>query len=86
MKNYYSIKVDNSNPTSLSYCLIRIEDNIPDFGYDWTMTVNAGGIDYGIYLNVYVDRKEIVICNQPEGDGDDCLNDLFELFKEDEEE
>lgn len=86
MKNHYSIEVDNYNPTALAYCLKRMEDYIPDFEYEWHIVINAGGIDYGIYLNVNVNRKEVVICNQPEGNGDDSLDDLFECFEEEEED
>ena len=88
MKRYYSIEVDKYNPTALTYCLKKLEDNIPDYEYDWHMTINAGGIDYGIYLNIDVEEKEIEICNQPRygSDGDDSIEDVLELFDEDEED
>ena len=87
MKRYYSIEVDKYNPTALTYCLKKLEDNIPDYEYDWRIVINAGGIDYGIYLNIDVEEKEIEICNQPRygSDGEDSLEDVLELFEEDEE-
>lgn len=82
----YSVEVDKYNPTALTHCLKRLEEGIPDYEWDWTIYINAGGIDYGIYLNVNVENKEIIICNQPYEDGDDSLDDILELFEEDEEE
>ena len=87
-KSVYSIEVDRYNPTALTHCLKKMEDNISDFEYEWRIVINAGGIDYGVYLNIHTFRKEIVISNQPEGDGEDSLEDLFECLralKEDEE-
>lgn len=82
----YSVEVDKYNPTALTHCLKRLEEGIPDYEWDWRIYINAGGIDYGIYLNVNVENKEITICNQPYGDGEDSLDDILELFEEDEEE
>ena len=81
----YSIEVDNSNPSALAYCLQRLEYGIPDY-YEWKICVNAGGIDYGIYLNIDVARKEIEISNQPSGRGEDCIDDVLEEFEEDEDD
>lgn len=86
MKNNYSIEVDAYNPTALTHCLKRLENGIPDYESDWKITVNAGGIDYGIYLNIDVERKTIEICNQPDGDGDDYIDDVLECFEEEDEE
>lgn len=82
----FSVEVDKYNPTALTHCLKKLEKGIPDYEYDWRIVINAGGIDYGIYLNVNVDRKEIVISNQPEGNGDDYIDDILELFDEEEDE
>ena len=88
MKRYFSIEVDKYNPTALTYCFKRLEDNIPDYEYDWRIVINAGGIDYGIYLNIDVEEKEIEICNQSRygSDGDDSIEDVLELFNEDDDE
>lgn len=84
MKNIYSIEIDKYNPTALTYCLRKLENAIPDYEYDWRIVINAGGIDYGIYLNIDISEKEIEICNQPKGEGDDYLDDVLELFEEEE--
>lgn len=86
MKKIYSVEVDRYNPTALAHCLKKLEDNIPDFEYEWTVKVNAGSISYGVFLNVDVEQKEIVVCNQPEygTDGDDYLEDIIKLFEEEE--
>lgn len=81
MKNIYSIEIDKYNPTALTYCLRKLENAIPDYEYDWRIVINAGGIDYGIYLNIDISEKEIEICNQPKGEGDDYLDDVLELFE-----
>ena len=85
-KRYYSIEIDKYNPTALTYCLRKLENAIPDYEYDWRIVINAGGIDYGIYLNIDISEKEIEICNQPKGEGDDYLDDVLELFEEEEDE
>jgi len=78
----FSVEVDKLNPAALTWCLTKLQDNIPDFEDDWRITVNAGGIDYGIFLNINIEDKEIEICNQPEGDGDDLLDDVIEAINE----
>lgn len=84
----YSVEIDRYNPMALANTLKKLKDGIPDFEYDWTVHVNAGGIDYGIYLNINVERKEIEISNQPEygTDGDDLLEDVLDYFRSDDEE
>ena len=81
----YSVEVDKYNPTALIYCLQKLANGIPDFDWDWRVYVNAGGIDYGIYLNVDIARKEITICNQPNGNGDNTIDDILAEFEEEEE-
>ena len=87
-KTRFSVEIDRS-PVSVAHCLKILEEGIPDFEYDWEVTVNSGGIDYGVYFNIDINKKEIEICNQPVGDGDDYLDDVLEYFEnedEDEEE
>ena len=85
-KRYYSVEIDKYNPTALTHCLTKLENTIPNYQWDWRIFINAGGIDYGIYLNIDVEDKEIEICNQPKyGDGEDWLDTVLELFEEDDE-
>lgn len=88
MKEIYSVEIDRYNPMALSRCLKKLGDAIPDFEYEWKLSANGGGIDYGIFLNINVERKEIEICNQPEygTDGDDDLYDVIECFEEEDED
>lgn len=88
MKNIYSVEVDKYNPLALALCLQKLADNIPDFEYDWRLSANGGGIDYGVYLNIDVEKKEIEICNQPEygSDGDDTLEEIFDALEEEDDD
>lgn len=87
-KNIYSVEVDRYNPMALAHCLEKLGNGIPDFEYEWRLSANAGGIDYGLYLNINIEIKEIEICNQPEygTDGDDYLEDVLENFEDNEDE
>ena len=82
MKDKYSIEVERNNGYALARTLTKLADVIPDFEWDWVTTINAGGIDYGIYINVYPDRHEVVICNQPAygTDGSDMIEDVLEAL------
>lgn len=87
MRQRFSVEVDKYNPTALTHCLRELEDVIPDYEWDWRIVINAGGIDYGIYLNIDIKEKEIEICNQPRyNDGDNTLDDVLELFDEDDDD
>lgn len=86
MRQRFSVEVDKYNPTALTHCLRELEDVIPDYEWDWRIVINAGGIDYGIYLNIDIKEKEIEICNQPRGDGDDTLEDVISALGLDDEE
>lgn len=88
MKTRYSVEVDKYNPLALARCLTELGKGIPDFEYDWRLMANGGGIDYGVYLNIDIDRQEIEICNQPiyGTDGDDSLEDVLKNFEEDDED
>lgn len=88
MKSKYSVEVDKYDATALAHCLKRLEDGIPDFDYSWRIVINAGGIDYGIYLNIDTEKEEIEISNQPTygSDGSDFIDDILENFNENEEE
>lgn len=87
MKDIYSVEIDRYNPMALARTLKKMADVIPDFEYDWRVSANGGGIDYGVFLNIDVVSKEIEICNQPElgTDGEDMLEDVIEYFNEDDD-
>lgn len=76
----FSVNVDRYGE-ALVWCLRKLTNNIPNLD-DWRFSVNAGGIDYGIYLNIYTDKEEIEICNQPKGEGNDYLDDVIAYLEE----
>ena len=72
---------------ALVHCLRTVQHGINDID-EWDVSVNAGGISYGIYFNFNVDRKELEICNQPARGYDDSyyLDDIIAMINEQEEE
>jgi len=88
MKEIYSVEIDKYSPMALATTIKKLADNIPHFEYEWRLYANGGGIDYGIYLNVDINKKEITICNQPEygTDGDDLIDDVLDAIMDDEDE
>ena len=88
MSKTFSVEVDKYNPLALAHCLQKLGEAISDFEYDWRLTANGGGIDYGVFLNIDVEEKEIEICNQPEygSDGDDMLEDVIEAVNSENKE
>lgn len=83
----YSVEICNDNPLSLMECLKRCDCNIPDFD-SWSITINAGGINYGVYMNFDCEEMALEISNCPfyGSDGDDCLDDVFECFEDEDDE
>ena len=75
----YSVDI-NRSVDSLAYCLRKVNNGIDNID-DWRVSINAGGIDYGIYFNFDVERKELEICNQPGCGYDDSLG-LDEIIEE----
>lgn len=75
----YSVDI-NRSVDSLTYCLQKVNNEIEDIS-DWKVSINAGGIDYGIYFNFDIERKELEISNQPSYGYDDSLG-LDEIIEE----
>ena len=76
---YYTVDIDN-NIESLAYCLNHVYKWIEDV-WEWTIKINSEYIDYGIYFNCDLERKELEISNAPRAEFDDSL-DLDEIIKE----
>lgn len=87
MKEVYSVEIDRYNPMALAHTLKELSNGISDFEYEWRLLANGGGIDYGLFLNINVVKKEIEVCNQPEfgTDGDDMIEDVLENFIEEDD-
>lgn len=58
----YTIDIDN-RVESLIYCLKKVQE-IDDI-YEWSLSINAGGIDYGVYFNFDSDARTLEISNCP---------------------
>ncbi len=75
----YSVDI-NRSVDSLAYCLQKVNDEVNNI-WDWRISINAGGIDCGIYFNFDVDNKELEISNQPAyGAGESLI--LEEIIEE----
>ena len=72
---------------SLSTCIQRVNNGINNL-YDWRISINAGGIDYGIYFNFDINNKELEISNQPDMIAEDslCLDEIIEIINNTDEE
>ena len=82
----YTVDIDRSMD-ALAHCMNKVNNEIEDI-WDWKVSVNAGGIDYGIYFNFDVGRKELEISNQPSCGYDDSLglDEIIEEINENEED
>ena len=58
----YSVDI-NRSVDSVVYCLNRLNNEVDM--WDWRISINAGGIDYGVYFNFDLEEKELEISNQP---------------------
>lgn len=81
----YTVDVERS-VEALAHCLKKITQ-IHDID-DWRVSINAGGIDYGIYLNFNIKEKELEICNQPARGYDDTyyLEEIIDMINEKSED
>ena len=79
----YSIDIER-NIDALLYCLNKVNNGITDI-WNWGISINAGGIDYGIYFNFDTDNNTLEICNSPAGDDSMTLDDIITLINEEEE-
>ena len=82
----YSVDIERSMG-SFAYCVQKVNKEVYDIG-DWSISINAGGIDYGIYFNFDIERKTLEICNQPDYGSDDSLylDEIIALINGEEEE
>ena len=75
----YTVDIDRSID-ALTHCMQKVNNEIEDI-WDWRVSINAGGIDYGIYFNFDLERKELEISNAPSYGYDDSLG-LDEIIEE----
>lgn len=80
----FSVEIER-NIESFTHCIKKVNDEINDV-WNWRISINAGGIDYGIYFNFDIENKELEICNQPQYEELDSLNDIIDIINGDFEE
>ena len=86
----YTVDIDN-RVDSLIHCLKRVQAGLDDI-YEWSVSINAGGIDYGVYFNFDSDAHILEISNCPNDYADYAdmyLDEIIEAINEensDEEE
>ena len=84
----YSVDIDRS-VDSVAYCLNRLNNEVDM--WDWRISINAGGIDYGVYFNFDLEDKELEISNQPfygaeETGLEEVIEAINEYYEDEEEE
>ena len=79
LKMKYTVDIDRSID-ALAHCIQKVNNEIEDI-WDWRISINASGIDYGIYFNFDLERKELEISNAPSYGYDDSLG-LDEIIEE----
>ena len=84
----YSVDIDRS-VDSVAYCLNRLNNEVDM--WDWRISINAGGIDYGVYFNFDLEDKELEISNQPfykveTTDLDEVIEAINNYYEDEEEE
>ena len=81
----YSVDI-NRSVEALAYCLQMVSNGVNDI-HEWRISINAGGIDYGIYFNFDVEEKELEISNQPIFDEslylEDIIDEINDYYDED---
>lgn len=76
----YSVDIERS-VNSLAYCLNKVNNGVNNID-EWTVTINAGGIDCGIYFNFDIDNKILEISNQSTYNEEMYLDDIIDVINE----
>ena len=76
----YSVDIERS-VNSLAYCLNKVNNGVNNID-EWTVTINTGGIDYGIYFNFDRDNKILEISNQSTYNEEMYLDDIIDVINE----
>ena len=79
----YSVDI-NRSVDSVAHCLNMLNNEVDM--WDWRISINAGGIDYGVYFNFDLEDKELEISNQPYyGVETSYLEDVIDAINEEYE-
>lgn len=76
----YSVQIDKSID-AFAYCMNKVNDEICNI-WDWSISVNACGIDYGIYFNFDIKDMHLEISNCAMYDESLYLEDIIEQINE----
>ena len=81
----YTVDIDRTIDSFVD-CIKRVNEGIN--AWDWRISINAGGIDFGIYFNFDIKNKELEISNQPGYGYDNSLglSEIIEEIRKSEEE
>lgn len=82
----YTTDIENT-VDALVHCLKMVQrlDNI----YDWRISINAGGVDYGVYFNFDSDECVLEISNCPNDYADYSdmyLDEIIEAINEENDD
>lgn len=72
----YSVQIDNS-VNAFAYCMNKVNDEVCNI-WDWSISINACGIDYGIYFNFDIDNMHLEISNCAEYDKSLYLEEIID--------
>ena len=72
----YSVMIDKT-VNALAYCLNIVNDEVCNI-WDWSISINACGIDYGIYFNFDIDNMHLEISNCAEYDESLYLGEIID--------
>lgn len=73
----YSVDIE-ATIDSLAYCLNKVNNEIEDM--DWEISINAGGVNCGVYFNFDTRRKMLEISNEPSCDDCTPLDDIIKAI------
>lgn len=80
----YSVDIDRSIE-AFAHCINRVKNGINNIE-DWSIVVNACGIDYGVYFNFDIENKELEISNCPQYDEGYYLDEIIDEINGENEE
>lgn len=72
----YSVQIEKSIG-SIAYCLNKVNDEVCNI-WDWSISINACGIDYGVYFNFNIEDMHLEISNCAEYNESMYLDEIIE--------
>lgn len=72
----YSVMIDKT-VNAFAYCMNMVNDEVCNI-WDWSISINACGIDYGIYFNFDIENMHLEISNCAEYDESLYLGEIID--------